>query len=108
MLQEVRVNHTGMRADSACHRWAAWMAAGARAQVTSAPEASGCLVAPPVFKTGVRRAASQAGSIPVRLRQCPDLRRRPEQLLAGSRKGLSYQGKLRRSFPGWHIWYVTN
>ena len=44
------------------------MAGGAWAQVTSAPEASGCLVAPPVFKTGVRRAASQAGSIPVRLR----------------------------------------
>ena len=32
------------------------------------PEASGCLVAPLVFKISVRRAASQAGSIPVRLR----------------------------------------
>ena len=32
------------------------------------PEASGCLVAPPVFKTGGRRSASSAGSIPVRLR----------------------------------------
>jgi hypothetical protein len=32
------------------------------------PEASGCLVAPPVFKTGERRAAALAGSIPVRLR----------------------------------------
>jgi hypothetical protein len=31
-------------------------------------EASGCLVAPPVFKTGGRRFASPAGSIPVRLR----------------------------------------
>ena len=31
-------------------------------------EASGCLVVPPVFKTGGRRAASSAGSIPVRLR----------------------------------------
>jgi len=36
--------------------------------VGSGPEASGCLVAPPVFKTGERRAASLAGSIPVRLR----------------------------------------
>jgi hypothetical protein len=44
------------------------MAGAARARVTFAPEASGCLVAPPVFKTGVRRSASQAGSIPVRLR----------------------------------------
>jgi hypothetical protein len=31
-------------------------------------EASGHLVGPPVFKTGGRRAASSAGSIPVRLR----------------------------------------
>jgi len=31
-------------------------------------EASGCLVAPPVFKTGERRTAALAGSIPVRLR----------------------------------------
>ncbi len=31
-------------------------------------EASGCLVAPPVFKTGERCAAALAGSIPVRLR----------------------------------------
>jgi hypothetical protein len=46
------------------------MAAGTRAQVTSAPEASGCLVAPPVFKTGEPRAAWLAGSIPVRLRRC--------------------------------------
>jgi hypothetical protein len=45
------------------------MAGAARPRVTSAAEASGCLVAPPVFKTGVRRFASQAGSIPVRLRQ---------------------------------------
>ena len=44
------------------------MAGAARTRVTFAPEASGCLVAPPVFKTGVRRSASQAGSIPVRLR----------------------------------------
>jgi hypothetical protein len=44
------------------------MARAAQARVTFAPEASGCLVAPPVFKTGVRRSASQAGSIPVRLR----------------------------------------
>jgi len=47
---------------------AGWMAGAARARVTSPPEASGCLVAPPVFKTGGRRAASSAGSIPVRLR----------------------------------------
>jgi hypothetical protein len=33
-----------------------------------AAEASGCLVAPPVFKTGERCAAALAGSIPVRLR----------------------------------------
>ncbi len=45
------------------------MAGAARARVTSALEASGCLVAPPVFKTGGRRFASPAGSIPVRLRQ---------------------------------------
>jgi len=32
------------------------------------PEASGCLVAPPVVKTGERRTAALAGSIPVRLR----------------------------------------
>ena len=44
------------------------MAGAARARVTSAAEASGCLVAPPVFKTGGRRFASPAGSIPVRLR----------------------------------------
>jgi hypothetical protein len=31
-------------------------------------EAFGCLVAPPVFKTGERRTAALAGSIPVRLR----------------------------------------
>jgi hypothetical protein len=31
-------------------------------------EASGCLVAPPVFKTGERCTAALAGSIPVRLR----------------------------------------
>src|SRR6185369_2342940 len=31
-------------------------------------EASGYLVGPPVFKTGERRAAALAGSIPVRLR----------------------------------------
>ena len=37
-------------------------------RIRSAAEASGCLVAPPVFKTGERRAASLAGSIPVRLR----------------------------------------
>jgi hypothetical protein len=39
-----------------------------KARVASAPEVSGCLVAPPVFKTGGRRVASPAGSIPVRLR----------------------------------------
>ncbi len=44
------------------------MAGACSAPVTSAPEASGCLVAPPVFKTGGRRDASPAGSIPVRLR----------------------------------------
>jgi hypothetical protein len=44
------------------------MARTAWAQVTSAPEASGCLVAPPVFKTDERRIAPLAGSIPVRLR----------------------------------------
>src|SRR6266851_4947124 len=44
------------------------MAGARRARVKSALEASGCLVAPPVFKTGGRRAASSAGSIPVRLR----------------------------------------
>jgi hypothetical protein len=49
-------------------RCAGRMAGAARARVTSAPEASGCLVAPPVFKTGGRRAAPSAGSIPVRLR----------------------------------------
>src|SRR6516165_12277635 len=47
------------------------MAGAARARVTSAPEASGCLVAPPVFKTGGRRAVPSAGSIPVRLRVDP-------------------------------------
>jgi hypothetical protein len=44
------------------------MARSGRTRVTSAAEASGCLVAPPVFKTGGRRFASSAGSIPVRLR----------------------------------------
>jgi hypothetical protein len=44
------------------------MAGSGRTRVTSAAEASGCLVAPPVFKTGGRRFASSAGSIPVRLR----------------------------------------
>src|SRR6266576_1218941 len=44
------------------------MAGAAQARVTFAPEASGFLVAPPVFKTGGRRSASPAGSIPVRLR----------------------------------------
>jgi L-seryl-tRNA(Ser) seleniumtransferase len=44
------------------------MAAAAQTPVTSSPEVSGCLVAPPVFKTGGRRIASPAGSIPVRLR----------------------------------------
>ena len=44
------------------------MAGSTRARVTSAPEASGCLVAPPVFKTGEPRTARLAGSIPVRLR----------------------------------------
>src|SRR5215510_13609117 len=44
------------------------MAGSARARVTSASEASGCLVAPPVFKTGEPRTARLAGSIPVRLR----------------------------------------
>ncbi len=42
--------------------------AAAPRPVGSAAEASGCLVAPPVFKTGGRRAAPSAGSIPVRLR----------------------------------------
>jgi hypothetical protein len=51
------------------------MARAAMPRVASAAEASGCLVAPPVFKTGVRRSASQAGSIPVRLRcNAPALR----------------------------------
>ena len=45
------------------------MAGTARARVTSAVEASGCLVVLPVFKTGGRRVASPAGSIPVRLRE---------------------------------------
>src|SRR5437764_7364373 len=36
--------------------------------VWSGAEASGYLVGPPVFKTGERRAAALAGSIPVRLR----------------------------------------
>jgi hypothetical protein len=36
--------------------------------VGSGPEASGCLVAPPVFKTGEPCTARLAGSIPVRLR----------------------------------------
>ena len=47
------------------------MAGPGRARVTSAAEASGCLVAPPVFKTGEPRAARLAGSIPVRLRHLP-------------------------------------
>jgi hypothetical protein len=47
------------------------LAGAGQRRVTSAPEASGCLVAPPVFKTGGRRVASSAGSIPVRLRQDP-------------------------------------
>jgi len=34
-------------------------------------EASGCLVAPAVFKTDVVEYLDQAGSIPVRLRQSP-------------------------------------
>ena len=50
------------------------MAGVVRARVPSAPEASGCLVAPPVFKTGGRRSASSAGSIPVRLRYQRKLR----------------------------------
>src|SRR5215469_5641167 len=49
------------------------MAVRPRRPVTSAPEASGCLVAPPVFKTDGRRSASPAGSIPVRLRRLPSL-----------------------------------
>jgi hypothetical protein len=44
------------------------MARTAWAQVTSVQEASGCLLASPVFKTDERRIASLAGSIPVRLR----------------------------------------
>ena len=47
------------------------LAGAGQARVMSAPEASGCLVAPPVFKTGGRRFASSAGSIPVRLRHDP-------------------------------------
>src|SRR5258707_1073770 len=39
---------------------AGWMAGAARARGTSPPEASGCLVAPPVFKTGGRRVVSAA------------------------------------------------
>jgi hypothetical protein len=47
------------------------MAGDGRARVTSAPEASGCLVAPPVFKTGEPCTARLAASIPVRLRVDP-------------------------------------
>ena len=47
------------------------MAGAGRTRVTSAPEASGCLVAPPVFKTGEPCTARLAGSIPVRLREEP-------------------------------------
>ena len=45
-------------------------------KVKSWPEASGCLVAPLVFKTSERRAASLAGSIPVRLRHLHGLMER--------------------------------
>jgi hypothetical protein len=47
-----------------------WVPGGPKGgcKVKSWPEASGCLVAPLVFKTSERRAASLAGSIPVRLR----------------------------------------
>ena len=48
------------------------MAGAGRTRVTSAPEASGCLVAPPVFKTGEPCTARLAGSIPVRLREGTD------------------------------------
>jgi len=43
-------------------------------------------VAPPVFKTGVRRSASQAGSIPVRLRhEYPAIARRGDGFAAAAR-----------------------
>jgi hypothetical protein len=47
------------------------MAGAGRLRVASAPEASGRLVAPPVFKTGEPCTARLAGSIPVRLRADP-------------------------------------
>src|SRR5215467_7442337 len=60
------------------------MAGAGRARVTSAPEASGCLVAPPVFKTGGRRFASPAGSIPVRLRSALLRLRTPRSMRPGN------------------------
>jgi hypothetical protein len=64
-----RPKHALGRPGPACP--VARMAQAAWARVTSAPEASGCLVAPPVFKTGGWRAAPSAGSIPVCLRVDP-------------------------------------
>jgi hypothetical protein len=48
-------------------------------------EASGHLVVPPVFKTGGRRAASSAGSIPVRLRHLANAACSVESLAAAPR-----------------------
>src|ERR1039457_6398175 len=64
--------------------------------VGSAPEASRHLVGSPVFKTGGRRAASSAGSIPVRLRYGT---RQPATALA-SPDPAGQRGAGDRS--GWH------
>ena len=60
-------------------------------------EASGCLVVPPVFKTGGRRAASSAGSIPVRLRYL-----RERQLRAGQPRLLPEAGITGITDTCWH------
>src|SRR5438552_13085158 len=50
-------------------------------------EASGCLVAPPVFKTGERCAVALAGSIPVRLRDALARRAHPRAGLGRASPG---------------------
>src|SRR5690606_12649527 len=51
-----------------------------RGPLACLPEASGHLVGPPVFNTGVTQHLGQVGSIPIRLRQAP--RRAKGQALA--------------------------
>src|SRR6266567_3088745 len=67
-------------------------------RVGSGPEASGRLVGSPVFKTGGRRSASPAGSIPVRLRYLrrhllPEAWRAPDAPLAAQERAAGTSGE---------------